>query len=127
MQRIQASKTSSDTRAFAEDIAYYLTQTPRQLPSRYLYDELGSALFEAICRLPWYPITRTEQRLLRLHRQAIFSRLGLVSTIVDLGAGSGEKLLTLMADHSDRDVTVHLVDISAAALDKATSAVTAST
>jgi dimethylhistidine N-methyltransferase len=112
---------------FAEDVAYYLTQTPRQLPSRYLYDDLGSSLFEAICRLPWYPITRTEQRLLRLHRRAIFDRLGLVSTIVDLGAGSGEKLLTLMADHSTRDVTVHLVDISAAALDKATSAVTAST
>jgi dimethylhistidine N-methyltransferase len=120
-------RNETNLRAFAEDVAYYLTQTPRQLPSRYLYDELGSSLFEAICRLPWYPITRTEQRLLHRHREVIFNRLGLVSTVVDLGAGSGEKLLTLLADHSDRDVTVHLVDISAAALDKATSAVTAST
>src|SRR5262245_55870836 len=120
-------RSETNLRLFAEDVAYYLTLTPRQLPSRYLYDELVSSLFEAICRLPWYPITRTEQRLLGLHRQAIFNRLGLVSTIVDLGAGSGEKLLTLMADHSDRDVTVHLVDISAAALDKATSAITGST
>jgi dimethylhistidine N-methyltransferase len=120
-------RNETNLRPFAEDVAYYLTQTPRQLPSRYLYDELGSSLFEAICRLPWYPITRTEQRLLRRHREAIFNRLGLVSTVFDLGAGSGEKLLTLLADHSNREVTVHLVDISAAALDKATSAVTAST
>ena len=48
----------TNTRAFAEDVAYYLTLTPRQLPSQYLYDELGSSLFESICRLPWYPITR---------------------------------------------------------------------
>jgi L-histidine Nalpha-methyltransferase len=128
MPRSAAPHRSETTvRPFADDVAYYLTQTPRQLPSRYLYDELGSSLFEAICRLPWYPITRTEQRLLGLHRQAIFNRLGVVSTIVDLGPGSGEKLLTLMADHSDREVTIHLVDISAAALDKATSAVAAST
>ena len=46
--------------SFAGDVKYYLTQTPRQLPSRYLYDALGSALFEAICELPWYGITRAE-------------------------------------------------------------------
>jgi L-histidine N-alpha-methyltransferase len=38
---------------FVVDVQYYLAQKPRQLPSRYFYDELGSALFEAICRLPW--------------------------------------------------------------------------
>jgi L-histidine Nalpha-methyltransferase len=112
--------TDATTRAFAEDVAYYLTLSPRQLPSRYLYDELGSSLFEAICRLPWYAITRTEQRLLRAHRQTIFDQLGPVSTIVDLGPGSGEKLLTLIAEHSERDLTIHLVDVSSAALDKAT-------
>ena len=37
---------------FAADVQYYLTLQPRQLPSRYLYDGLGSALFDAICRLP---------------------------------------------------------------------------
>ena len=49
--------------AFAADVRYYLSQTPRQLPSRYLYDALGSALFDAICELPWYPITRAEMPL----------------------------------------------------------------
>src|SRR5205814_5486456 len=42
---------------FAADVQYYLLQDPRQLPSHYLYDALGSALFDAICRLPWYRIT----------------------------------------------------------------------
>jgi uncharacterized SAM-dependent methyltransferase len=43
--------------AFAADVRYYLALNPRQLPSRYLYDDLGSALFEAICHLPWYRVT----------------------------------------------------------------------
>ena len=102
--------------AFAEDVANALTQNPRQLPCRYLYDELGSSLFEAICRLPWYRVTRTEQSLLRTHAGAIFSRLPPISTVVELGPGSGEKLETLMAACPRRDVTVHLVDVSPAAL-----------
>jgi len=112
--------------AFASDVAYYLTQTPRQLPSRYLYDELGSSLFEAICRLPEYRITRTEQHLLAAHADAIFSRLEPTDTVVELGPGSGEKLITLLTASRRSDVTVHLVDISAAALAKATAALASS-
>jgi len=112
--------------SFADDVGYYLTQTPRQLPSRYLYDELGSSLFEAICRLPWYRITSTEQRLLQTHAAAMFARVKPISTVVELGPGSGEKLITLMAASPRRDVTVHLVDISSAALAKATMAIATS-
>src|SRR5690242_13358588 len=117
MQRSAASnRTDNGLLAFAGDVAYYLMLTPRQLPSRYLYDELGSSLFEAICRVPWYRITRTEQHLLETRRRAIFDHLRSVSTVVELGPGSGEKLVTLMADHTNQDITVHLVDISQAAL-----------
>ncbi|HUD72271.1 MAG TPA: L-histidine N(alpha)-methyltransferase, partial [Dongiaceae bacterium] len=49
---------------FAADVRHFLTEQPRQLPSRYLYDAVGSALFEVICVLPWYPLTRAEMRLL---------------------------------------------------------------
>jgi len=111
--------------AFADDVAHALTQNPRQLPCRYLYDELGSLLFEAICRLPWYRVARTEQSLLHTHADAIFSRLQCVSTVVELGPGSGEKLMTLLAAGPDRDVTVHLVDVSPAALDGAANALAA--
>jgi dimethylhistidine N-methyltransferase len=103
---------------FAADVQYYLTQSPRQLPSRYLYDTLGSALFDAICRLPWYRITRAEARLLVAHGRHVFDRLERVSTIVELGSGDGEKLRTLVqcgAPHV-RPLTIHLVDVSSSAL-----------
>src|SRR5689334_15574695 len=70
---------------FADDVAYFLSLTPRQLPSRYLYDDLGSALFEAICRLPWYHITRLEQELLGLHRGEIVTGVNRLSRVVELG------------------------------------------
>jgi len=109
---------------FASDVNYYLSLQPRQLPSRYFYDELGSALFDAICRLPWYPITRAETRLLAGHGRAIFARAGAVATIVELGPGSGEKLATLVeAGRSGAalrgDLDLRLVDISRSALDVA--------
>ena len=53
--------------AFARDVADGLARRPREIPPRYFYDALGSQLFEAICRLPWYPITRAETALLRAH------------------------------------------------------------
>jgi dimethylhistidine N-methyltransferase len=126
MRRSDAPSPSDASRAaFAEDVANSLTQSPRQLPSRYLYDELGSALFEAICRLPWYRVATIEQSLLSAHAAAIFSRLPPVSTVVELGPGSGEKLVTLMAARPEGDVTVHLVDVSPAALDQAASVLAA--
>lgn len=111
--------------SFADDVAYYLSEKPRQLPSRYLYDELGSSLFEAICHLPWYQITRTEQALLEAHAATIFDRLPSISRVVEFGPGSGEKLSTLMAGCRNREVAVHLVDVSQDALAKAAHALSA--
>jgi len=109
-----------DRGSFADDVGYYLSLMPRQLPSRYLYDEIGSALFEAICPLPWYRITRTERAMLNLHARDVFSRTGRVDTIVELGPGGGEKLVKLLTGRNGDGVTVHLVDVSRAALDAAT-------
>ena len=52
---------------FAADVERDLALAPKQLQSKYLYDALGSSLFEAICRLPWYRITRSETDLLARH------------------------------------------------------------
>jgi uncharacterized SAM-dependent methyltransferase len=111
----------SELGAFAGDVDYYLRLTPRQLPSRYFYDPLGSALFEAICELPWYPITRAERALLERHGREILARVDPLSMLVELGPGSGDKLATLVAAGQTprRNLTVHLVDVSAAALDLA--------
>jgi uncharacterized SAM-dependent methyltransferase len=59
--------TRSFVAEFAADVARDLALTPKQLQSKYLYDPLGSSLFDAICRLPWYRITRSEMHLLRTH------------------------------------------------------------
>ena len=93
------SKTADKTAVtaqFASDVQYYLSLTPRQLPSRYFYDELGSALFDAICRLPWYGVTRAERRLLAHHGRQILARVHDLTTIIELGPGNGEKLGALV-------------------------------
>jgi dimethylhistidine N-methyltransferase len=116
-----ASPASLERKAFADDVAYYLRLDPKQLPSRYFYDPLGSALFEAICHLPWYWITRAEQRLLTAHAAEILQCFPSLSTIVELGPGSGEKVsLLVRAAPSTASLTVHLVDVSPAALDLST-------
>src|SRR6266446_1071018 len=111
------SAASLERKLFADDVGYYLRLDPKQLPSRYFYDALGSALFEAICHLPWYSITRAERRLLDAHAADIVRRLPPPSTLVELGPGSGEKLSMLVrAAGPTASLTVHLVDVSAAAL-----------
>jgi L-histidine Nalpha-methyltransferase len=101
---------------FATDVAEYLQRTPRQLPSRYFYDALGSALFDAICRLPWYRVTRAETALLARHAREIFARLPRPLNISELGCGNGEKLAMLLERGEERFRRVHLIDISPAAL-----------
>jgi L-histidine Nalpha-methyltransferase len=104
--------------AFAEDVRHYLQLSPRQLPSMYLYDALGSALFDAICELPWYAITRAEMRLLEHHRADIFAHLPGLTRLVELGPGDGRKLKTFVEGTSE-PLNAHLVDVSAGALERA--------
>jgi dimethylhistidine N-methyltransferase len=104
---------------FAADVQRDLALTPKQLQSKYLYDPLGSSLFEAICRLPWYRVTRSETRLLRRHADAIVSTLR-DGTVVELGCGNGEKLIILAEALQARggSARVHLIDISSQALEQ---------
>jgi len=108
---------------FARDVLEGLSARPRRIPPRYLYDELGSSLFEAICRLPWYPITRAEKRLLAAHGPAIARIAGCPLTIVELGCGTGEKLEILVeavGAAGAPDLRVALIDVSAMALERST-------
>src|SRR5215470_10135214 len=106
---------------FAGDVRRDRALAPKQLQSKYLYDALGSSLFEAICRLPWYRITRAEQRLLEAHAIDIVARvIGDVPLIVELGCGSGEKIVILAEalQAAGRRGRVHLIDISPQALEQ---------
>ncbi len=112
---------------FAGEVRFYLSRRPRQLPSRFFYDALGSALFEAITRLPWYHVTRAELGLLRSHARAILNRPDAPARLVELGSGSGEKLAALLASASPGlpPGQLHLIDVSPAALAAASLALAA--
>ena len=110
---------------FAADVRRDLALSPRQLQSKYLYDDLGSSLFEAICRLPWYRITRAERRLLETRAPEIIDLLTAFDRraepmFVELGCGSGEKLVILaeaLGAAGGRG-HVHLIDISRQAIEQ---------
>ncbi len=106
---------------FAAEVRRDLALSPRQLQSKYLYDALGSSLFDAICRLPWYHITRAESGLIARHAAAVVRALGRKEgiTIVELGCGSGEKLVLLAEalQAAEGRARVHLIDVSSQALE----------
>jgi L-histidine N-alpha-methyltransferase len=83
--------------ALAAEICAGLTRTgQKELPSKYLYDEVGSALFEVISVLSEYGLTRADVRLLRRHAPDIVSRLPLPVIVAELGTGSGKKTRWLL-------------------------------
>jgi L-histidine N-alpha-methyltransferase len=106
-------------RDFADDVRRDLQLSPKQLQSRYLYDALGSTLFEAICLLPWYRITRAEGRLLSRWGGEMVAGVAGPVTLVELGCGSGEKVAMIAQElrKRQRPLAVHLIDISPAALE----------
>ena len=111
-----ATAGADPTIEMAREIAEGFARRPREIPAKYLYDALGSKLFEAICELPWYRITRGERSLLAAHAAAVMAACGGCDTVVELGGGSGEKLSLLLSAADGRALDVHLVDISPAAL-----------
>ena len=112
--------TASLAVEFAADVRRDLALAPKQLQAKYLYDTLGSSLFEAICQLPWYRITRAECRLLQQSADEIAAALGEACEVLELGCGSGGKLAVLTTALQARGASgrVHLVDLSSAALER---------
>lgn len=104
---------------FAGDVSAGLSRPQKELPAKYLYDEIGSALFEAITVLPEYGLTRAEARLLNQHAGEIARWLPSNVVVAELGSGSGRKTRpVLQAIASLRDsVPYTAIDVSQAALD----------
>jgi L-histidine Nalpha-methyltransferase len=103
---------------FAADISRGLTKEgQKELPSKYLYDTLGSKLFEAICELPEYGLTRADERLLRAHAQEIVQRIPGDVVLCELGSGSGRKTRWILEALSRRRHTYYFpIEISPTAL-----------
>jgi L-histidine N-alpha-methyltransferase len=103
---------------FADAVRDSLTKTgQKELPSKYLYDEVGSALFETICVLPEYGLTRADARLLEKYARQIVSRLPSPIQVAELGSGSGKKTRWILEALSRRQRTYYYpIEISPSAL-----------
>ena len=104
----------------AADVRDGLSRTgQKELPSKYLYDEVGSALFEVICLLPEYGLSRAGARLLKRHADEMIDRLPSPVTVAELGSGSGTKTRWILEALSRRQpVTYYPIDISRTALSR---------
>jgi L-histidine Nalpha-methyltransferase len=93
---------------FAADVRESLTKPgQRELPSKYLYDEVGTALFETICVLPEYGLTRADARLLQKYAEEIVGRLRSPIQVAELGSGSGKKTRWILEALSQRQKTFY--------------------
>src|ERR1700693_677205 len=103
---------------FAEDVRDGLLRAgQKELPSKYLYDEVGSALFEVISVLPEYGLTRADERLLGRHAVDIISRLKSHVLVAELGSGSGRKTRWILEALARRQRTTYCpIEISPTAL-----------
>src|SRR5215469_8560600 len=88
--------TLSSSDEFGCDVAAGLTASPKRLDCRYFYDAEGSALFDAICELPEYYLTRAETAILRAHAGDIAAGFRGDFTLVELGSGSAVKTRLLL-------------------------------
>jgi L-histidine Nalpha-methyltransferase len=110
--------TAQSVAELAAEVRAGLTkQGQKELPSKYLYDSVGSGLFEVISVLPEYGLTRADERLLRRHSEDIVARLTPPTVVAELGSGSGKKtrwLLEALSRH--QHISYCPIEISRAAL-----------
>jgi dimethylhistidine N-methyltransferase len=104
---------------FAEEVRQGLTSEPKRISPKYFYDQLGSQLFDAICLLPEYYLTRAENEILQRHADEIVSWVPGCSTLMEMGSGSASKTRLIIEAllRKRRDVVFMPVDISASALE----------
>jgi dimethylhistidine N-methyltransferase len=103
----------------AEDVRRGLSSQPKRFLPKYFYDQLGSQLFEAICLLPEYYLTRAENEILEQYADEIVSSVNGDSTLLEMGSGSASKTRLIIEAllRKQPELLFVPVDISASALD----------
>jgi dimethylhistidine N-methyltransferase len=106
------------SRDLAEEVARGLRSAPKHLPCRFFYDAAGSVLFEEICELPEYYLTRAEDEILAAHAAEIAASATGGCDLVELGSGSARKTRRLIRALLQRSPTLRYlpIDISRTAL-----------
>lgn len=100
-----------DVLLLREELLSGLRKPQKTLPSKYFYDETGSALFEEICKLQEYYPTRTETGILRSNIRDIAAQIGTDCLLIEYGSGASVKI-RLLLDHLDRIAGYVPIDIS---------------
>jgi L-histidine Nalpha-methyltransferase len=113
-----AHPTADFARQFAEDVRAGLEKPgQKELPSKYFYDAIGSALFEVISLLPEYGLTRAGERILQRHAEEITARIPSPIVVAELGSGSGRKTRLILEAIASRQPTLyHPIELSRTAL-----------
>ena len=111
----ETERRAAEIAEFAEAVLSGLATCPRSIPSRFLYDAVGSALFEDITRLKEYYPTRTETALLEAHGAEIAQLAGDVRVLVEFGSGSSRKTSLLIDALANLDTYIP-IDVSEAFL-----------
>jgi dimethylhistidine N-methyltransferase len=96
---------------FLAEVIAGLSSSPRTLPCKFFYDERGADLFQKICELPEYYITRTETELLRHSAPEISESIGANAALIGFGTGAGIKTRMLL-EQLQNPIAYIPVDIS---------------
>ncbi|MCC5641648.1 L-histidine N(alpha)-methyltransferase [Nostoc sp. CHAB 5824] len=117
-KRLQIQRLLGTTQIVASstgnDVVKGLTQTPKSLPPCYFYDDCGSELFEQICDLPEYYLTRTETKILQQYASEIANITG-ACELVELGSGSSTKTRILLDAYQQLGYPLHYLPIDVCA------------
>ena len=111
MTPFSTQETIQNHKQFRRDVLAGLSKPNKTLPCKYFYDEAGSRLFDRICELDEYYLTRTELEIMAEHATEMAAEFGPECVLVEYGSGSSLKTRLLLDQLDDRSVYVP-VDIS---------------
>src|SRR5258708_26967933 len=110
-QQFRLTDLEPELGSFREEVLQGLRKPQKELPSKFFYDERGSQLFEQICALDEYYLTRTELGIMRDHAGAMAEVLGQQCLLIEYGSGSSTKT-RLLLDHLLQPAAYVPIDIS---------------
>jgi dimethylhistidine N-methyltransferase len=118
--RVSVARADAPELDLAHEVARGLRSRPKTIPCRFFYDEAGSRLFEEICELPEYYLTRAEDEILVRHAADVAASVPRGAALVELGSGSAKKTRRIIEAclARSRELVYTPVDISRSALEQ---------
>ncbi len=109
--KVKISHWDKSVESFADDVQKGLSSNPKTLPPKYFYDRVGSKLFEQICDLPEYYLTRTERAILNRYADDLAGFFNNRFTLVELGSGNSAKTRLIIEAFLKRFAELHYMPI----------------